>query len=518
MTLANPPLVGSYQLDVLARDECVNTASRSIYFGNLASVTLNIAGVSSVCVDCIGGTTKAVELGGGAIVSRQWGYRTVSGGPVTTMGGETSDTYTLKGASFPGPGSYYVVVTSQPTCGSSTTSSEWPVSVVAGVPSGEVQHLAASSRGTSASGQNQLLWVNTTGAAQEVRIRWDQAPPGTSNCVPPSSIDASFDGEAVIASPTGGAKDGFLHAPVLLDTAYCYSVFVKVAGVYSPGRTVKARAFDAATRPGHSVKWAYATGGTAVAPPTVAGPGILAMSNDRTVHSLTRGSAGASGPLPWMPTELVGVAHSRSPVVPFTIPLNGADTVLFAADDATPGFVHAIDARTGVRPWPAQSQGLSTTGAPGGMFTQYGGIVDALFMGTRDGGIDNALRALKLADGSPAASYTGAGSPGPIGPINGTPALDYGTRRLYFASFKRAGGDTLFCVRIDAGPAFTYVWSRDLGNISGSPVLRNGRLYIGTDGGTAYSLDAATGGDDHTVATADGPVKGFLFPDRRNGN
>ena len=45
--------------------------------------------------------------------------------------------------------------------------------------------------------------------------------------------------------------------------AYCYSVFVRVGGVYSAGRTIKARAFDATTRPGRSVKWAYATGGTA---------------------------------------------------------------------------------------------------------------------------------------------------------------------------------------------------------------------------------------------------------------
>src|SRR5262249_20292787 len=153
-----------------------------------------------------------------------------------------------------------------------------------------------------------------------------------------------------------------------------------VGGVWSPGRTITARAFDASTRPGHSVAWAYATGGTAVAPPTVGGPAVLAMSNDRTVHALTRGSAGGLWPPSWVPTELNGVAHSRSPVVPLALPLNGADTVLFAADDATPGFLHAIDARSGVRPWPAQSQGLSMTGAPGGLFTQYGGALDLLFV------------------------------------------------------------------------------------------------------------------------------------------
>jgi hypothetical protein len=63
---------------------------------------------------------------------------------------------------------------------------------------------------------------------------------------------------------------------------------------------------------------------------------------------------------------------------------------------------------------------------------------------------------------------------------------------------------------------FTFMWSRDLGDITGSPVLRGGRVYIGNNTGTVYSLDAMTGGGDRTFATGDGPVKGFLFPDRRN--
>jgi outer membrane protein assembly factor BamB len=475
--------------------------------------------VSTVCVDCIGGSAKAVELGGGTIGPRQWGYRILSGtGAITALAGETADTYVLKGASFPGPGTYYVVVTSTPTCGSATVSTEWPVTVVPSVPSGEVQHLAASSRGTSASGENQLLWVNSTGAAQEIRIRWNQALAGTSSCLPPASINDAFDGEQVIATPSAGTKDGFLHAGVLIDTAYCYSVFVRVGGVYSAGRTIKARAFDAATRPGHSVKWAYATGGTAVVPPTVSVPGIIALSNDRTVHELTRGSAGGLWPASWVPTELVGVAHSRSPVVPFTAPLGSppSDTVLFAADDAAPGFVHAIDAKTGQRPWPAQAQGLSMTGAPGGMFTGFGGALDVLLVGTRDGGVDNQLKALKLADGTPLASYAPAGLPGPIGPISGTPLIDYATRRVYFASQSRGSGDTLWCLELNASPVFTWKWSTNLGHITGSPVLRNGRLYVGTDAGNVYSLDALTGGDSRTLVTADGPVKGFLFPDRRN--
>jgi outer membrane protein assembly factor BamB len=253
----------------------------------------------------------------------------------------------------------------------------------------------------------------------------------------------------------------------------------------------------------------------------VGGVGILAMSNDRTVHALERGSTGGEWPVNWVPTALVGVAYSRSPIVPFAIPLSGSDTVLFTADDM--GWIHAIDARTGLRPWPARGPSLAMTGAPGGMFTQYGGVRDALFVGTRDNSVDNQLRALNLTDGSLLEAYAGALSPGPIGPINGSPAIDYATHRIYFASRARLTGDTLFCLEISTPPAtpvLVYKWSRNLGNIIGSPVLRGGRVYVGTEAGTIYSVNADTGAsaDDHTFtpAPADGPVKGFLFPDRRN--
>ncbi len=165
------------------------------------------------------------------------------------------------------------------------------------------------------------------------------------------------------------------------------------------------------------------------------------------------------------------------------------------------------------------------TGAPGGMFMQFFGAVrDALFVGTRDNVMNNQLRAHDLVTGALLEAYAPAAFPGPLGPINGSPAIDYNTRRLYFASHTRLGGDTLFCLQINpsppATPVFSFVWSRNLGNITGSPVLRGGRVYVGTDAGIVYSLNAATGliGDDHSYnpAPLDGPVKGFLFPDRRN--
>jgi outer membrane protein assembly factor BamB len=60
------------------------------------------------------------------------------------------------------------------------------------------------------------------------------------------------------------------------------------------------------------------------------------------------------------------------------------------------------------------------------------------------------------------------------------------------------------------------VWARALGDISSSPVIRGGRVYVGTDAGTLYSIDLASGAAilDRTWAHGDGPVRGFVWPDR----
>ena len=109
-----------------------------------------------------------------------------------------------------------------------------------------------------------------------------------------------------------------------------------------------------------------------------------------------------------------------------------------------------------------------------------------------------------------------------MGPIAGTPAVDYATSRVYVVSRRLNLGDTVWCIQVNAsGAALTPVWSRDLGEFITSPVLRydgngRGRVYVGNTTGSVYSLDAATGGDERTFTTGDGPVQGFVFPDRRN--
>ena len=527
VTLQNPPVTGSHTLGVSARvDGCFLQASQAVFGGPLQMTTLSVVGPATVCVDCIGGTIKPFDQGGGPALARQWGYRIVSGtGAVTDMPGETGDTYVLKGASFPGPGLYQVVVRTTPTCGTATVSQELQVEVLSTVPSEEVQHLAASSRGTTATGgENLIQWVNVT-SANEVRVLWNKAPTPLDHCLPPATADAPSDGQYGLTPPLGTVSS-FLHTddgtpPGLdFDTTYCYSVFVQTAAGWSNGRTVLARPFNADTSP---VKWAYATGATAVVPPVVGFDGIAAMSNDRTVHSLTRGGAnGGRWPSGWVPYALTGVAQSRSPVVPFgaTSPIFPNRSVLFAADDQ--GDVHAVDASTGQPAWAGpRVLGKPIVGAPGGLFTQYSGVADLVIVGTRDTTGPNQLVALAAGNGAPVGTPYDAG--GTIGPISGSPAIDYAGQRVYFTSRSyNATGPTVWCVQVDGTTPFAPCssWTaRNLGDVDGSPVLRGGRLYFGNVAGTVYSIDAGTGLDERTFSTqGDGPVKGFVFPDRRGGD
>ena len=528
VTLAAPPLTpGSYALALSARvDGCAAGATRSIWYGSWQRTTLAIAGPSTVCVDCLGGTVTATEEGGGAVSTRQWGYRPTAGGAVTPIPGETGATYVVKGTDFPGPGDYRLVVSSTVACPSAApqVSDELPVTVSPEVPDGEVQFLAVTSRGSGTTGESLVQWVNATAGADEIRIRWRKAPTGTSACAPPLVPEGGAGVEEHIVTPAPAeSRSQWLHAGLEPATAYCYGLFVRRGSEWAPGRVVKARPFDASG----PVKWAYSTGATAVVPPAVGAYGVLVMSNDRTVHAVERGSTGGAWPADWVPHALTGVSHSRSPVIPLGTPLAGADSVLFAGDDL--GWIAAVNARTGQELWKTRAPELpepaTVTGAPGAILRQWGGSRDRVLVGTRRSPATGAsdILALDLANPENREVFSGGGTPfRELGPISGSPWVDYKAQRVYFASRRRAGGDTLWA--LDTAASLSHAWSLDPGGeFDSSPVLRHPRLYVGDTAGVVYSIDVSANpptlpGDMRTMSTLDGPVKGFLFPDRRNND
>lgn len=99
----------------------------------LSNVTIGVSGSTTIGSPCLGGTATVTDTGGGTS-SHQWGYRTVSGGAITNLSGQTGTSYALNCAHFPAAGSYFLVERTTPGCGSTLISNEIPVTVTAVAP------------------------------------------------------------------------------------------------------------------------------------------------------------------------------------------------------------------------------------------------------------------------------------------------------------------------------------------------------------------------------------------------
>jgi outer membrane protein assembly factor BamB len=181
------------------------------------------------------------------------------------------------------------------------------------------------------------------------------------------------------------------------------------------------------------------------------------------------------------------------------------------------GHVYAVNADKGALLWASKPLGDMVQAAAAGMFKVFGGPFDYILIGTRNAIASNIFYALNVPDGSVAGLFDNGGTG--IGIINGGAAVDYAKDRVYFAS--RAwvpGANTLWGLDITAA-GVSFAWGQNFAgdpnpDIDGSPVLRNGRIYVGTNSGWVYSLNAADGSIQWKFNTNDGPIKNFIFPDR----
>ncbi len=336
---------------------------------------------------------------------------------------------------------------------------------------------------------------------------------------PTSPADGTVLYSSGAAGPGGRVKVVHVTGPLTNDQTFYYGAFVNRSSppLVSAGRFASGRPFSV----DGPVKWAFTTGAAALAAPTVGGAGVIATSNDGNVYAIERGALAPGGewPASFQPSALGGPVQGRSPVVP--IDIGGANpVVLMGAQD---GRVYAIDAARGTILW-ATRVGAMVQAAPAGIFSAFGGTVNYVLAGTRDSTGPNAFIALDPATGFERGRFDN-GAAGAIGIVSNMAAADYGPpARVYFSSYAGTPGSatTLWCfeLRNAPDPVFTLRWERALGIVDSGPVLRNGRVYVGSaqNGGTVFSLDAATGGDDRSFVHGNGQVKGFVFPDRASND
>ncbi len=350
---------------------------------------------------------------------------------------------------------------------------------------------------------NHLDWKNPVAGygSTLIRFRTDTFPTGPA------------DGTLLhAAAGTPGASDSLDHNGLSNGTTYYYAAFTDSgSGVYSSSRTTWGRPAVATG----SVKWAYATGATSLAPVAVMpGVGYLAVSNDRTLHGVTPGAAGGAWPAGWSPNVTPAPAQDRATAVRlFSTTVGGASRIsLVGAQD---GRVYAFNAETGAQLWVSPVLGSAVQAAPSAMFTEFGGAHDLVFVGTRDAAAANAFYALKLSDGTIAWTFTNGGGANSLGIISGQAEVDYTSTRLIFTSRQRGGGSahTVWCLSFNATSA-SKVWSTNVGDTDAAPVSRGSVVYVGNTNGEVYAL-ARTDGTPLWGApwsTGDGAVKGYVWP------
>jgi len=383
-------------------------------------------------------------------------------------------------------------------------------------PSAGVQFLTAVSTGTSASGQNKLQWRVPSGlVGGNIKVAWKQ---GVGCAFPLSDTDTAGGGLISPITPgSAGTVQTLVHASRPLATPHCYSVITYNAlGIPSSEIAhVKATPIDTTGK----IAWAYATGAASVVPPSVGADGIYTTDSNGVVHAMSRVAPLGEWPTGWNPVAVGKPTDNRSAVVPM-----GSRTRVFLGTEN--GGVHAIDGKTGTIVWSRSSAfgstQLPTAGGvqaqPAGLFKAFTGNNDMLLVGTNTSAT-NTFFALDPATGLNLATYSHPS----MGNVMGQAVVDYGSNRAYFLT--QATGATLFS--LDLGPAGTPMLALVLTTpflnplpeppgSTGSPVLRGNHLTWGDSSSQVNGLDLLAGTAVYANSTGDGPVKGFVWPDRRD--
>lgn len=129
--VVSPTSATTYSVTSVSSSTCNQPAAGSATISMaapLSNVSIAVAGSTTIGTPCTGGTATVTDTGGGTS-GHQWGYRTVSGGTITNLSGQTGTSYTLNCANFPAAGSYFLVERTTPGCGSALISNEIPVTV-----------------------------------------------------------------------------------------------------------------------------------------------------------------------------------------------------------------------------------------------------------------------------------------------------------------------------------------------------------------------------------------------------
>ncbi|PXY44562.1 T9SS sorting signal type C domain-containing protein [Flavobacterium hydrophilum] len=219
LTLTNPTTANAGTYDVVITGTCSSGVTSNqvtvTVNANLSAVAVTPNTAQNVCITGSGSALTASPTGGGTI-TYQWGKRSVSGGAITAIGGQTSASYTPTGAGLTG-GTWYVVCTATPTCGSAVISNEVTVIVNPALSAAPITPNTAQNICVSASGT--ALTVTPTGGGT-VTYQWGK------RSVSGGAITAIGGQTASSYTPTGASLTAGTWLVVCTSTPSCGSAII----------------------------------------------------------------------------------------------------------------------------------------------------------------------------------------------------------------------------------------------------------------------------------------------------
>ncbi|MFC5980543.1 PA14 domain-containing protein, partial [Flavobacterium salmonis] len=219
LTLTNPTTANAGTYDVVVTGTCSSGVTSNqvtvTVNANLSAVAVTPNIAQNVCITGSGSALTASPTGGGT-VTYQWGKRSVSGGAITAIGGQTSASYTPTGAGLT-LGTWYIVCTGTPTCGSPIISNEVTVTVnqalsAAPITPNTAQNICVSAPGTA-------LTVTPTGGGT-VTYQWGK------RSVSGGAITAIGGQTASSYTPTGASLTAGTWLVVCTSTPSCGSPII----------------------------------------------------------------------------------------------------------------------------------------------------------------------------------------------------------------------------------------------------------------------------------------------------
>ncbi len=370
----------------------------------------------------------------------------------------------------------------------------------------------------SADGNNVLDWLNPVAGYGQTVVRVCGPGSGCAGTYPSSPVDGD---PVTVAAGLPGAPDTFPHGGLTNANRYNYAAFVD--GGPSGFSTATASWGRPALASGPA-KWGFTTGASNLTPASILPGGeYIAVSNDRIVHAMRAGAAGGHWPTGWTPYALNGPAQGRPTLV--SVSIGTATRVAFIGSQD--GRVYAIDGESGAPVWVSPVLGTAVQAAPSVTSTSFGGLYDLVLVGTREPTGASKFYGLDLSTGSVKWVFDNGGVANPaqaIGIISGQALVDTGAGRVYFASRRRFPGDpaTVWCLAF-TDTAANKLWSQAVGDVDGAVAsgLAGGRVYVGTNTGRVYALNASDGSfawSPSAYDTGSGqPIKGFVFAVRVSG-